>query len=92
MHYDPPSAQNLRTLRDQRSFTNSQLAEIFRVSSSGQFHKYLSEKDKRQMGYHVLMVGMLNLALMEGPVTDIEQLHDRARELGAVIDLDGDPE
>jgi hypothetical protein len=70
------------------------MAAIFGLASGGQFHKYISDKDRREMGYHVLMYGMLQLALRKGPVENIEQLHEMARSYGAVIDPvpDGEPQ
>lgn len=88
MHYKPPPAIEIRRLRDDLNYNNGQMAELFGVSTSGQFHKYLSEKDRREMGFHVLMYGMAQLVLKDGPIQNIEQVYDRAREYGAVIDLD----
>lgn len=95
MHYEPLPRDELRRLRDELKFTNSQMADLFGISAGGQFHKYLSDKDPREMGFHVLMYGMLRLALLRGiRITRVEQLHDLAREYGAVIELapDGEPQ
>jgi len=87
MHYKPPPREELRRLREELSFTNSRLAGMFGIATSGQFHKYLSDKDPREMGFHVLMYGMLNLALTRGmPITSPEVLFDLARSYGAVIE------
>ncbi|MBN3811711.1 hypothetical protein [Paraburkholderia sp. Ac-20347] len=89
MQYQPLPQAGLRRLKEELGFTNSQMAELFGVSTSGQFHKYTSDKEKREMGFHVLMYGMLNLALLRGMrITRIEQLFELAREYGAVIKLD----
>lgn len=89
MQYQPLPQAGLRRLKEELGFTNSQMAELFGVSTSGQFHKYTSDKEKREMGFHVLMYGMLNLALLRGMrVTRIEQLFELAREYGAIITLD----
>ncbi|WGS53596.1 hypothetical protein LFL96_21295 [Paraburkholderia sp. D15] len=88
MHFQPIPREELRRLREELSFTNSQMAELFGVSTSGQFHKYTSDKERREMGFHVLMYGMLGLALLRGMhITNVEQLHDLARSYGAVIDM-----
>ena len=88
MHYKPPPQAELRRLRDELKYTNGQMAELFGVSTSGQFHKYLSDKDRREMGFHVLMYGMLGLAFLRRiRVTGVEVLFELAREYGAVIDL-----
>lgn len=95
MHYQPPPREELRRLRDELDFTNGQMADLFGVATGRQFHKYLSEEDKREMGFHVLMYGMLRLALLRGvPVTQIEQLYGMAQSYGAVIDLEsaGEPQ
>lgn len=92
MHYKPPPQAELRRLRDELSYTNGQMAEVFGVSTSGQFHKYLSDKDRREMGFHVLMYGMTQLVLKDGPIQNIEQVYERAREYGAVIGPDTDGE
>ncbi|MFX1675222.1 hypothetical protein PWR63_23730 [Paraburkholderia sp. A2WS-5] len=88
MHYQPPLREELRRLRDELKYTNGQMADLFGVATGRQFHKYLSEEDKREMGFHVLMYGMLQLALLGGPVSSVEQLYALARSLGARIDLD----
>jgi hypothetical protein len=92
MHYQAPPQQGLRLLKKQLSFTNTQMARMFGVATGRQFHKYLSDEDKREMGFHVLMYGMANWQLMHGPITSVEQLHARGREIGAIIKLeDGEP-
>jgi hypothetical protein len=88
MHYKAPPTQALRLLKEQLSFTNAQMASMFGVATGRQFHKYLSDEDKREMGFHVLMYGMTNLQLMRGPVTNVDQLHALGRELGAIIELE----
>lgn len=89
MHYKPPPQVELRRLREELQFTNGQMASMFGIATGRQFHKYLSEEDKREMGFHVLMYGMLGLALARGiRITRVEQLHDMARSFGAVIEAD----
>lgn len=91
MHYEPPPAAELRRLRDELGFKNPEMADMFGIATGRQFHKYLSEKeqDKREMGFHVLMYGMLQLALRRGiKVRNVEQLHELARSFGAVIELE----
>lgn len=85
MHYEPPPLAELRRLKEELKYTNGQMAELFGVSTSGQFHKYLSEKERREMGFHVLMYGMAQLVLKDGPIQSIDQVYDRARGYGAVI-------
>lgn len=95
MHYRPPPRDELRRLREELEFTNSRMAALFGISAAGQFHKYLSDKETREMGFHVLMYGMLGLALLRGiRITNVEQLHELARSYGAEIDLapDGEPQ
>ena len=93
LHFEPPPRDELRRLREELSFTNSQMADMFGISAGGQFHKYTSDKERREMGFHVLMFGMLKLALMRGiPVTSAEVLFELARSYGAVIELMPDVE
>lgn len=88
MQYKPLPREGLLRLKEELAFTNSQMAEMFGIATSGQFHKYTSDKDRREMGFHVLMFGMLNLALMRGiPVTSPEVLFELGRSYGASIDL-----
>ncbi|WP_186019060.1 XRE family transcriptional regulator [Burkholderia gladioli] len=63
------------------------MANLFGVSTARQFHKYLSDEDRREMGFHVLMFGATNLALMVGPVASIDQILEVARSVGALIEL-----
>jgi hypothetical protein len=90
MHYKPPPQAELRRLREDLHFTNGQMANMFGVATGRQFHKYLSEEDKREMGFHVLMYGMAQWHLMSGPITSIEQLYERARQIGAQVDFSED--
>lgn len=92
MHYQPPPRVELRRLKEKLKYTNGQMAELFGIATGRQFHKYMSDEDKREMGFHVLMFGMLNLALARGPVKDVEQLFEMARSLGAVIGPEPDGE
>lgn len=91
MHYRAIPQAGLRQLKEELGYTNSQMADVFGITTGRQFHKYLSDEDKREMGFHVLMYGMANWQLMHGPITSIEQLHALGRELGAIIEMeDGD--
>ena len=92
MRYQPPSRDELRRLKETLKYTNGQMAELFGIATGRQFHKYMSDEDKREMGFHVLMFGMLNLALARGPVTGVDQLYEMARSLGAVIEPEPDGE
>ncbi|AJK47366.1 hypothetical protein [Burkholderia plantarii] len=87
MKYQPPSSEALRLLKERLGYTNGQMASLFGVSTGRQFHKYLSDEDKREMGFHVLMFGATNLALMTGPVASIDQILEVARSVGALIEL-----
>jgi hypothetical protein len=93
MQYQAPPRHELRLLKERLSFTNGQMAQMFGVATGRQFHKYLSDEDKREMGFHVLMFGMAQLQLLRGPIVDIEQLYALGRELGAIIEVeDGEPQ
>ena len=95
MHYQPLPREGLLRLKEELAFTNSQMADMFGIATSGQFHKYTSDRDRREMGFHVLMYGMLNLALRRGiPITSAEVLFELARSYGAVIEPapDGEPQ
>ncbi|MGN3965057.1 XRE family transcriptional regulator [Burkholderia gladioli] len=87
MKYQPPSSDALRLLKERLGYTNAQMANLFGVSTARQFHKYLSDEDRREMGFHVLMFGATNLALMIGPVASIDQILEVARSVGALIEL-----
>lgn len=86
MYFRAIPQAGLRQLKEELGYTNSQMADVFGITTGRQFHKYLSDEDKREMGFHVLMFGMLQLELMLGPVRNIEQLYARARHYGAVIE------
>ncbi len=73
--------------KERLGYTNAQMANLFGVSTARQFHKYLSDEDRREMGFHVLMFGATNLALMVGPVASIDQILEVARSVGALIEL-----
>jgi hypothetical protein len=88
MHYQPPGSGALRELKERLGYTNGQMADLFGVSTGRQFHKYISDEDKREMGFHVLMYGVLQLLLKDGAVAEVEQLYAKARELGATIEVE----
>ncbi|MDN7875459.1 MULTISPECIES: XRE family transcriptional regulator [Burkholderia cepacia complex] len=88
MNYQPPSSETLRQLKERLGYTNGQMADLFGVSTGRQFHKYLSDEDKREMGFHVLMYGAMQLALRTGPIASVDQVFDAARSIGATIELD----
>lgn len=92
MHYQPLPREGLQRLKEELQYTNAQMAEMFGIATGRQFHKYLSEEDKREMGFHVLIYGMVRLALMRGPIKSTDQLYDLARAYGAVIDPEADGE
>lgn len=87
MKYRPPSSESLRLLKERLGYTNGEMAELFGVTTGRQFHKYLSEEDKREMGFHVLIFGALQLGLMAGPLTSIDQVFDMGRSIGATIEI-----
>jgi hypothetical protein len=88
MHYEPIPQEGLKRLKEDLAFNNVQMAAVFGIATGRQFHKYLSEGYQRPMGFHVLMYGMAQVELMAGPIVNIEQLYDRARKYGAVINLE----
>lgn len=62
---------------------------MFGIATSASFIKRTSDKNRREMGFHLMMFGMLNLALSLGiPITSVDVLFELARGYSAVIDLD----
>jgi hypothetical protein len=80
--YEAPSAENLRDLKVRLNYSGRQMADLFGLASSQQWHKYCLADNPRPMS-----IGMLFLAgaLLLGPAATVAQIFDWCREVGAKI-------
>lgn len=85
IHYVAPPPQNLRDLKDRLDYSGRQMAEMFGLAGSQQWHKYSGDGAPREMSLPMLF---LAFALRNRTATVDEVLEICRRETGAVIDLD----
>jgi hypothetical protein len=86
-HYSPPSAADLKKLKDTLQKSSTEMAELFGVTSGAQWRKYMvaDSPNRRDMGMHMLFFAMARLELDEAT---LKRVLDRMRAVGATIDLD----
>jgi len=82
--YKAPSPQNLRDLKARLNYSGSQMAGLFGLASSQQWHKYCGGTEPREMSLPMLFLAG---ALLNRTAT-VEQVFEWCRSVGAVIDLD----
>lgn len=84
MDYTPPTAADLRRLKDELQLTGEQMAELFGLAGGQQWRKYTGGADPREMGLPMLFLGAARLVLDE---KDIERVLARIRVIGADVKL-----
>jgi hypothetical protein len=86
-HYTPPSADDLKRLKETLGKSSTEMAELFGVASGAQWRKYMAadSANLRDMGMHMLFFAMARLEL--DPDT-LERVLARMRATGATIELD----
>jgi transcriptional regulator with XRE-family HTH domain len=82
--YEPPSSQDLRNLKDRLGYSGKQMADLFGLASSQQWHKYCGGHEPRPMSLPMLFLAM---ALLNRSAT-VEQVFDLCRQVGAKIEED----
>lgn len=84
IHYVAPTPKNLQDLKDRLDYSGRQMADMFGLASSQQWHKYSGGNAPREMSLPMLF---LAFALRNRTATVDEVLDICRRETGAVIDL-----
>jgi hypothetical protein len=84
IRYVAPPLHSLRDLKDRLDYSGQQMAEMFGLAGSQQWHKYSGKSAPREMGLPMLF---LAFALCNRSATVDEVLDICRRETGAVIDL-----
>lgn len=82
--YEPPTAQDLRDLKARLNYSGRQMADLFGLASSQQWHKYCGGTEPRPMSLPMLFLAG---ALLLGPTATVAQIFDWCREVGAKIEL-----
>ncbi|KAK43626.1 hypothetical protein BG58_31345 [Caballeronia jiangsuensis] len=87
MQYAPPSADDLKKLKDSLGKSSTEMAELFGVTSGSQWRKYMvaDSPNRRDMGLHMLFFAMARLELDE---QTMERVLKRMRAAGATVELD----
>jgi transcriptional regulator with XRE-family HTH domain len=84
IRYEPPTSQDLRSLKDRLGYSGKQMADLFGLASSQQWHKYCGGNEPREMSLPMLFLAM---ALLNRSAT-VEQVFDLCRQVGAKIEED----
>jgi hypothetical protein len=84
IRYEPPTSQDLRNLKDRLGYSGKQMADLFGLASSQQWHKYCGGNEPREMSLPMLFLAM---ALLNRSAT-VEQVFDSCRQVGAKIEED----
>jgi hypothetical protein len=89
--YTPPSASDMKALKEGLAKSSTEMAELFGVTSGAQWRKYMAadSANRRDMGMHMLFFAMARLKLSP---KEIETVLAAMREAGATIDLDAEPD
>lgn len=87
IHYVAPSPERLKDLKNRLDYSGRQMAEMFGLAGSQQWHKYAGDHAPREMSLQMLF---LAFALRNRTATVEEVLDICRRETGAVIVLDSD--
>jgi len=84
IRYEPPSPQDLSDLKERLSYSGKQMADLFGLASSQQWHKYCGGHKPRPMSLPMLFLAG---ALLNRTAT-VEQVFDWCRAVGAKIEVD----
>ncbi|KVF22795.1 hypothetical protein [Burkholderia cepacia] len=82
MRYSPPSAADLRNLKDSLDKTSEEMAELFALAGGQQWRKYTGGESPRVMGEDRLFYAAARLALT---ADEIQRVYNKMREIGADI-------
>ncbi|AIV78489.1 Uncharacterised protein [Burkholderia pseudomallei] len=80
MRYSPPSAADLRKLKDSLNKTSEEMAELFALAGGQQWRKYTGGESPRVMGEDRLFYAAARLALTD---EELRRVYDKMREIGA---------
>ncbi|AYJ74295.1 hypothetical protein phiE131_029 [Burkholderia phage phiE131] len=81
--YTPPTPEDLRKLKEQLGYSGRQMADLFGLASSQQWHKYCGGHDPRLMSLPMLFLAgaMLNTE------AKVNEIFDWCRSIGARIEF-----
>lgn len=82
MRYSPPSAADLRKLKDSLGKTSEEMAALFVLAGGQQWRKYTGGESPRVMGEDRLFYAAARLALTD---EELQRVYDKMREIGADI-------
>lgn len=80
MRYSPPSAADLRKLKDSLDKTSEEMAELFALAGGQQWRKYTGGESPRVMGEDRLFYAAARLALSDD---ELQRVYNKMREIGA---------
>lgn len=83
MPYTPPTAADLRRLKEQLGKTSEQMSELFALAGGQQWRKYTGGESPRVMGEDRLFYAAARLVLTE---EELQRVHAKMKEIGAALD------
>jgi hypothetical protein len=83
MPYAPPSAADLRRLKDDLDKTSEQMADLFALAGGQQWRKYTGGESPRVMGEDRLFYAAARLALTDD---ELARVYAKMRAIGATLD------
>lgn len=83
MPYIPPTAADLRRLKDELDKTSEEMAELFALAGGQQWRKYTGGESPRVMGEDRLFYAAARLALSDD---ELARVYEKMRAIGASID------
>lgn len=83
IHYVPPTPENLRDLKDRLGLSGRQMADLFGLASSQQWHKYCGGSEPREMSLPMLFLA----GALLNPTKRVPDVFEWCREVGATIVL-----
>lgn len=83
MTYQPPSPENLRTLKHDLKMTSDQMAELFALAGGQQWRKYTGGDSPRVMGEERLFYAAAHLVLT---ADELALVKAKMRDMGASIE------
>lgn len=80
--YVPPTPEELNKLKDELSYTGTQMADLAGVASNSQWRKYTGGESPRALSPHILFYVAAQLVLNENELSRVLQ---KMKDIGATV-------
>lgn len=89
MLFHPPTVAQMKLWKEKLNYSGSQMARILGLKSSRRWRELVDENKPQGVSPANLFMGV---ALVTLPQKEIDRVLEAMREIGAVIDLDAEPD